>query len=242
MSGEPEDFERLVDFNYEKTHLIARINNGSTPVVKNIVDKIDNIAESDTTIKAVGGYALVMAELAETILNGQVLSLLAAIGAIALLMMLLFRSFFAGILSAIPLSVSVLFGFGVMGLFGINLDIATAMITSIVIGAGVDYTIHFLWRFRDERREGRSHKDAVLHTITTTGRGIVFNAFSVVAGFAALFLSSMPPLRSFALLFSISILSCMVGAMVIVPSICLIIKPRFLEPLSDNRSKENNKV
>lgn len=230
MSGDPEDFERLVDFNYEKTHLIARINNGSTPVVKSIADMIEQFAKSDTSIKAVGGYAIVMTELAETILNGQVLSLLAAIGAISLLMMFLFRSFYAGILSAVPLSVSILFGFGVMGLFGINLDMATAMITSIVIGAGVDYTIHFLWRYRDERREGRSYREAVLNTINTTGRGIVFNAFSVVAGFAALFLSNMPPLRSFALLFSISILSCMVGAMVIVPSICLLIKPRFLEP------------
>ncbi|MBN1306393.1 MAG: RND family transporter [Chitinispirillaceae bacterium] len=230
MSGEPDDFERMVDFNYENAQCIVRINNGSTPVVKKIVGRIRSIMATDSSIVRIGGFAVILAELGDAIFSGQISSLLFAIGAIIFLMMLLFRSISAGILSAVPLAISVILGFGFMGLSGIHLDIATAMITSIVIGAGVDYTIHFLWRYRNERRGDRSYRDAVCRTLTTTGRGILFNALSVAAGFAALFLSSMPPLRFFALLFILSILTCMAGALVVVPCLCLVFKPKFLEP------------
>lgn len=230
MSGDPEDFERMVDFNYEKAHLVVRIDDGATPVVKRIVGRVREIMRGDRSLRMIGGFALIMAELGEAMFRGQIASLAFAVVAIALLMMMLFRSPAAGLIATVPLAVSVILAFGIMGFGGIKLDVATAMITSIVIGTGVDYTIHFLWRYREELRTGKPHAEAVTHTLTTTGRSIAFNALSVVAGFSALLLSSLPPLRVFALLFDISILTCMVGALVTVPAVCLVVKPRFLEP------------
>ncbi len=230
MGGDPEDFERLVDFNYEQTHLMIRINDGSSSVVKAVLRKIGEIGKRDSALKRVGGYAVIMTELADALVRGQIQSLLFAVTAIALLMMLLFRSFTAGLVASVPLAVSIVFNFGVMGLFGIRLDMATAMITSIVIGAGVDYTIHLLWRYREERRNGLACRDAMTKTLVTTGRGIVFNALTVMAGMGTLILSPMPPLKYFTVLFSVSIFTCMAGALIIVPALCLVLKPKFLEP------------
>jgi hypothetical protein len=56
------------------------------------------------------------------------------------------------------------------------------MLSSIMIGVGVDYTVHFLWRYRDERRGGRDAERAVRFALTTVGCGIVFNALAVVLG------------------------------------------------------------
>jgi predicted RND superfamily exporter protein len=94
----------------------------------------------------------------------------------------------------------------------------------------VDYTIHFLWRFKSERERGLMPTDAVLKTLTTTGRGISFNALSVILGFCALPFSVFLPIRIFGFLVMVSIFSCLVGAMVIVPALVLIFKPAFLEP------------
>ncbi len=253
MSGDPEDFERMVDFNYENTQCIVRINNGSTPVVKKIVNYVKGLMKDDKSIKRIGGFAVINAELAEKIISGQISSLLFAAGIIIFLMILLFRSVAAGFLSVVPLAVSAILEFGIMGLFGIPLDIATALITSIVIGAGIDYTIHFLWRYRDELRLGKTYKEAVQHTIITTGRGILFNAMSVMAGFSALFLSSLPSLRSFGLLFCVSIFTCLIGALMVVPGLCIVLKPAFLEPrrrvivdghkmLSGNKTKNTHSM
>ena len=145
--------------------------------------------------------------------------------------MILFRSPIAGIIAAIPLALSILILFGLMGLFYIELNIATAILSSIMIGVGVDYTIHFLWRYREERKNGLDYVEAVKATLTTTGRGIIFNAFSVIVGFTVLLFSSFLPVQFFGFLVVVSILACLIGALVLVPALCLILKPKFLEPV-----------
>jgi predicted RND superfamily exporter protein len=235
MSGNPEDFERLVDFNYEKTQFMVQINNGATPVVNTIVKKIKDIQKGDPSIKIVGGYAAIFAELANTIIKGQVESIVFALVAIIVLVILLFRSPVAGALSSIPLVISIVLGFGLMGVTGIRLDIATAVITSIVMGTGVDFTIQFLWGYRSVRRGGVPYAEAMHRTLTTTGKAVTFNALCVIAGFGVLFLSSMPPLRSLAFLFCILTLTCMAATLVVIPALCMVFKPKFLEPGSGSK-------
>ena len=99
-----------------------------------------------------------------------------------------------------------------------------------MIGVGVDYTIHFLWRYKDERLAGLKSTAAVNKTLITTGRGIIFNALIVIFGFAALPFSVFPPLRFFGILVMVSIFACLVGALIIIPAAVLIFRPRFLEP------------
>lgn len=230
MSGNPDDFERIVDFNFEKTQVMVGINNGSTQVVNNINKTMKGFAKNDTTIKAIGGQAVIMNELADTLIKGQIGSILFAFVAIFFLVILLFRSLQAGFLASIPLGVSLILGFGVMGISGINLDIATAIISSIVMGTGVDFTIQFLWKYRSARQSGLDYAESIVNTLTTTGRAIAFNAICVVAGFSVLIFSSMPPMKHLAILFSVLTLACMVATLLVVPAICILWKPKFLEP------------
>ena len=144
-------------------------------------------------------------------------------------MMIIFRSASAGLISAIPLAGSILMLFGLMGFLNIPLDIATALLSSVMVGVGVDYTIHFLWRYQKEIKDGRNKNDAIRITLTSTGRGIAFNALSVIIGFSILLLSSFAPIKFFGFLIIISIFGCLVGAMLIVPALILVLKPKFLE-------------
>jgi len=116
-----------------------------------------------------------------------------------------------------------------MGWLGIKLDIGTAMLSSIAIGIGVDYTIHYFWRYKYELGLGKSYKEAVATTLITTGRGITINAFSVVLGFVILFVSSFLTIKYFAFLIIFSVLLCLLCALILVPALCLLIKPKFLE-------------
>lgn len=234
MSGNPDDFERLVDFNYEKAQFVVRLNDGATPVVNSVVKKIEQIGAKDKELVTFGGWAAMYAELAAAILKGQIISILSALCAIVILVMIMFRSATAGLLSSIPLVFAIIIGFGTMGAFGINLDMATAMITSIVIGTGVDFTLQFLWRYRSIRRQGVPYDDAVRETYSTIGRTIVFNAFCISSGLGVMILSSIPPLRYFAILFGVLTLACMCGTLIVIPALCLVVKPRFLEPANTN--------
>ncbi len=230
MSGDPEDFDKLVDFPYENAHIMARIKSLSTSELNDLEQKMMAIQNSDSDVTLVGGFAMIFSQLARLMINGQLWSLALAIVLVTILLMMLFRSLWAGIVSIIPLAGAMAVLFGLMGYLGITLNIATTMLSSIMIGVGIDYTIHFLWRYKEERAAGRTYADAVQHTITTTGRGITFNALSVIIGFTALLVSSFTPVRFFGFLVFVSILACLVGAMIVIPAIVLLFRPKFLEP------------
>jgi predicted RND superfamily exporter protein len=120
-----------------------------------------------------------------------------------------------------------------MGFTGIPLDPATALLSSLMIGVGVDYTIHFIWRYMEEMRV-TNPAESVQRTLVTTGRGIVFNALSVITGFSVLLFSGFTSIRFFGYLVLISIGVCMVSALLLVPAILLRFRPRFAEPAAIN--------
>src|SRR5690554_5576227 len=82
-----------------------------------------------------------------------------------------------------------------MGILNIPLSSATALISSIAVGIGVDYAIHFLEHYTNERLRSRSIAEATLDTLGNTGRAILFNALAVMGGFVILLFSVFPPNR-----------------------------------------------
>jgi Predicted exporters of the RND superfamily len=230
MSGDPKDFEKLVSFNYDKTRMVVSIKDNSGSALMKVVEKLKKLVAGDTNVKAIGGSALVSADIMNAIITGQVASLVFAVVTICILLIILFRSFAAGFIGALPIAFSIAMLFGVMGFSHIILDPPIAMLSSIVIGLGADFTIHFLWKYREERQNGLSYQEAVWETITTRGRGIVINAIAIIIGFSALFISIFPPLKMFGFLVVMSISGCLIGSLVFVPAICLVFKPKFLEP------------
>jgi len=239
MSGDPDDLERMVDFDYQRAQVMVRINDGSNAALKGVLADIEELAGGDEHATRIGGYGLVATDLADLVVNGQVLSLVIALVVVFILLSILFRSVSAGLIGSVPLAMAMIFLFGWMGYMGISLDIATALLSSIMIGVGVDYTIHFLWRYKAERGGGLEPVKAVMKTLTTTGRGITFNAFSVILGFCALPFSVFSPLRYFGFLVIVSIFTCLIGALVIIPALVLIFKPAFLEGKERSRVKIN---
>ncbi|MCK4966588.1 MMPL family transporter, partial [bacterium] len=236
MSGDPEDFEKMVDFTYENAVITARINTSSTPKLSKVTQQVKEMVKDDPDVKYVGGIAVVFSDLANQVVKGQFISLGVALIAVSLLLMILFRSFTAGIFSIIPIALSMIILFGLMGLLNIELNVATALLSSIMIGVGIDYTIHFLWRFKEERNTGLKPQEAVNKTLITTGSGIIFNSLSVVIGFSVLLISNFIPVRFFGFLVVVSILACLVGALILMPALCIVLKPKFLEP----KTSENN--
>ncbi len=228
FSGDPSDFEQLVDFNYENAQMIIRINEPSSVQVLKVVREIENLTKDDPTVARIGGIGLITAEMTDKLIRGQNRSLAFALIVVSLLIILIFRSWRAGALALVPLLFACIVLFGMMGWLGINLDAATALLSSIMIGVGVDYTIHYLWRHQQEIKAGKTTQEAIIKTLTTTGKGITFNALSVMIGFGALLFSSFNPIRFFGFLTTVSILTCLIGALFIIPAIILIWEPGFL--------------
>ncbi len=235
VSGDSDDFDRVVDYEYRKGHLIGRVNvTGTTEIAKttkSVEQYVEaHFAEVETPIvESITGFSVLFKELIPLVVRGQMRSLLLSLGIIFLLGALAFRSVVAGLFTVFPISIAMLIVFGLMGYRGIELNIATAMLSSILIGVGVDYTIHFLYHYREEvQHAGLSPHQALEVTLTTSGKGIIYNALSVVVGFCILMLSQFLPVYFFGWLLTFSIIACLVGALTLLPAAVLVFKPKFI--------------
>lgn len=179
----------------------------------------------------IAGVAIVEQALTRLITNAQILSIAVSLTLVFIIVAIQFRSIFAGIFGIVPLSLTILVNFGVMGFFGIKLDISTAMVASIAIGIGIDYTIHFLSAYRTHRQETDDLEEVELRVLTGTGKAITFNALSVAAGFAVLALSTFTPLMYMGLLIALTMLTSSLASMTVLPVLLDIFRPRFMEQI-----------
>ena len=153
------------------------------------------------------GIPVISDKIKNSLFRGQVKSLIAAFIAVAIMLIIQFRSLIVGLLAMIPIALTIITAFGVMGLLNIDLNIGTIMVASIAIGAGIDYTIHYISRYKNELKR-RSKIEAMKITLTGIGRAIVFNSIAVAAGVFVLVFSDFRMLAIFSkLIGSVMILS-----------------------------------
>ena len=165
------------------------------------------------------GPTRIQASMFSSIARSQLTSLLTSIVAAGVIVIVLMRSFSAGMVSMIPLLFTVLFNFGVMAYAGKSLDIATLMISSITIGIGIDYGIHFIERYREELESVHSRSQALLQSAQTTGTGIVYNALALALGFGVMMLSAFQGLQNFGLLIAVTMVVSAASAFAIIPAL-----------------------
>ncbi len=171
------------------------------------------------------------------LVRSLLLSLFFALILVFLVLVIQLRSLVGGLISIVPIVLTVIICFGLMGYLGIALDDMTVMTASIAIGIGIDYAIHFTSRFRSELREGKGESEALILTLKTTGRAIVINALTVMMGFIVLVRASMVPIQRFGWLIALLMFISALGALTLLPALILTTKPRFVRILTNDQSK-----
>jgi hypothetical protein len=231
-----------MNFENTKAHVLVRLSKTDNKSVRTVRDSIAEYTSDFPADVTIGGYAIIMTDFAQKIINGQVSSLVFALVVVFILLSIIFRSVKGGLIGSIPLAASIIIQFGVMGLTGIAIDAATALLSSIMIGVGVDFTIQYLWRYNIELKKGATPKEAISTTYLSTGRSIVINALSVMAGFSATFVSGFLSIRFFGYLTLLAIGSCLLYAIIVMPAFMLYFKPSFIEAnlTRTNKNKDKN--
>lgn len=122
---------------------------------------------------------------------------------IFLTFLVVFRSGPARIIAMVPSIFAILVMFLVMRLTGIQLNVATILIATTVLGATENDQVHFFYHFQ-EARAGGTAEQALAHAIRVAGHAIVFATVINAGGFLALILSNLPPMREFGILTSLA--------------------------------------
>ncbi len=204
------------------------------------IDELNRIigeifAEDDPYIASysVGGMVPVVMELANSVADSQISSIGQAILLVFAVTFFIFRSGVGGLYSLIPLVFTILANFGMMIILGMKIDTATVMVASISIGIGVDYTIHFLERFKIQLKAGDEFDRAYFNTIRSVGKAIIINAVSVAAGFLVMLFSDMSATMALGVLMAGTMAYSSLAALTLLPAVIFVTKPKFLSKFSE---------
>lgn len=169
----------------------------------------------------VTGLPYLVDGMAELITSGQIQSLVLSLTGVLVLLWIMVGSLGIGLLCLVPIVLTIAINFGLMGWAGMNFDVVTALVASIVVGVGVDYSIHVYSRYREESLNGSGPREAAVMTLATTGRAVLLNAAAVAAGFLVLLLSTFPPLRVFGFLVALTMGVSSAAALTVLPALLI---------------------
>jgi len=151
----------------------------------------------------------------DLILEGQIMSLILSLIVVILLLSLMYKNFKIGLIGAVPITITALISFGIMGFLNIPLNTTTALLSSIAIGIGIDYAVHFIEQYRINASKSDNQLLVAQKTMAHSGRAISFNAIVVIAGFMVLLFSVFPPNRELGALVSLNMFTSFVGTVTI---------------------------
>jgi predicted RND superfamily exporter protein len=174
------------------------------------------------------GLVPILKKMEEELTPTQIGSVLVALIFITIILSFIFRSTLVGFISVVPIILAVLVNFAIIGYLNIGLDSFIAMIASITIGLGVDYSIHFTSRFRRELFQLKDSLKALKRTFSTTGVAIIINSFSVGLGFMVLMLGPCQHVRMFGRLTTLTMLTSTIFTLAVLPALTLWLKPKYV--------------
>lgn len=170
------------------------------------------------------------------IIESQITSIITSLFFILIILSLIFRSLLKGFIVLIPTFCAIFFNFGLMWIFKVRLDIATSVIASIGMGVGVDYSIHFFSRFRYLFITEQDYRKAIKKALEFNARGILSNAVAVGLGFFVLIFSNFRAIFNMGWIIGISMFTTAANALIILPALIAIFKPRFQRLKKEKKS------
>ena len=229
MSGDPDDFSTMVDYDYSVGLVTSLSRVMTTDEIISTVDKIESYTQGLKSVEkaSVTGMAVVLRDLVYLIVESSIISIVASVLVIGLIASVFFKRLLWGVMAIIPLSVAIIINFGFMGLAGISLSHVTALLASIIIGVGVDFAIHYISQYR--RLADRVEKNNLTRdVIDDVGYPIMLDSASNMA-FGALLFSAFLPVQYIGGLMVFAMISTSVGTLTFLAAIAELLKDRLLE-------------
>ena len=225
----PEDIRETLLYSYinkddSVVRISTRVNESADNLNRNeLLKKINNdlITKFNLTEDRfeITGLAVLYNNMLQSLFQSQIGSLLVVFSVIALMLLLIFKSFKIMIIGLIPnifVATSVV---GILGLMKIPLDIMTITVAAISVGMAVDNTIHYIYRYKKEMKITHSVEMALQNAHTTTGRAIFYTAATIASGFSILALSNFFPTQLFGIFTALAMLIAFISSLSLLPNL-----------------------
>jgi predicted RND superfamily exporter protein len=190
----------LVTRNYEEANIWVQLTSGDNRDMQAVVAAADRyLAEHTPPVPLESGWAgltYLNVVWQDKMVRGMFSSLASSFVMVLVMMVVLFRSPLFGILSMIPLSLTILFIYGMIGWIGKDYDMPVAVLSSLTLGLSVDFAIHFLQRAQEERKRYGTWEKTCAPMFREPAVAISRNAITISVGFLPLLLAPLAPYRT----------------------------------------------
>ncbi|MEJ1353205.1 MAG: MMPL family transporter [Candidatus Sedimenticola sp. (ex Thyasira tokunagai)] len=202
------------DVNLQRDTLIKKIRNDLTGKL--------GLGEEQVHLS---GMLVLYNNVLQSLFRSQILTLSAVFVAIVVMFLLLFRSVRLALIGVVPTMMAAGMILGLMGWLGISLDIMTITIAAITIGIGVDDTIHYVHRFREEYAIDGNYWAAVKRSHDSVGRAIYYTSVTITLGFSILVLSNFVPTIYFGILTGLAMVIALIANLTLLPLLIVKFRP-----------------
>jgi predicted RND superfamily exporter protein len=237
-SHRPDDLWHFLAPDYQSANVWLQLKSGDNQDMVKVVGHVERfLAETpppDGVTLDWAGLTHLNVVWQHDMVNGMFKALMGSFVIVFFMMLVLFRSIIFALLAMLPLSVTITFIYGFIGMVGKDYDMPVAVLSSLTLGLSVDFAIHFLQRARAIHRETANRVETIKQMFSEPARAIARNAIVIAIGFLPLLTSPLVPYNTVALfLCAIMTISCII-TLILLPSVMSLFKKRlFAEPVVD---------
>lgn len=222
LLGANDELEKLVDPSRRTATILATSTSTASGDFSRLATRIDRrLAALPPPLSGrTTGNAVLLTRAADRIALGQARSLVAACAMIGLILVLYFRSWRVGLVALIPNVLPVAVYFGALGLTGVTLNNATALMGSIVLGIAVDDTIHFIVHFRGLAGRLGDRAGAVRAALAEVGRPVTYTTIVLCLGLLVVATSDLKTQAQFGALGAFTLAVAWLADVTLTPALC----------------------
>lgn len=137
---------------------------------------------------------------------------------ILVILLLMYRDLVDMLIGMLGLVIAIIWTFGVSTVFGVEMTVIAIAVPILILGLGIDYGLHLVFRYREERQGGFGSAEASGRTVNSVGEALVLATVTTVIAFLSYLTSSMSALADFGLMCAIGIICAFVVMLLLIPA------------------------
>lgn len=220
----------FIDIENNEARITMRIIDSNPNLRRNdLLNKINHdlsiIIQNKETTYQLSNLMVLYNNMLQSLFNSQISTLGFVVIILLIMFLILFRSLKIALIALTANIIPISAIFGIMGWLNIPLDIMTITIAAIAIGIGVDDTIHFIHRFKEEFKVDHNYVNAMRRSHQSIGYAMYYTSVVIIMGFSILVLSNLIPTIYFGLLTVVTMITVLIADLLLLPKLLLIFKP-----------------
>ncbi|MFQ5642048.1 MAG: RND family transporter, partial [bacterium] len=181
MSGDPNDLDNFVDYDYQKANIWVQMRSGDNRDMEWVEGTVQQFIENNGSPEGIkihwSGLTYINKVWQDLMVKGMLKAVLGGFAAVYFLMLILFRSPGLAFISMMPLTFAIVLSYGLIGFVGKDYDMPIAVCSSLALGLSIDFAIHFIQRFRRKYQESSDIEATNSYIFQEPARAISRNAF-----------------------------------------------------------------